>query len=525
MKKAMRIATYLRLSQEDGLEGESLSITGQRELIKNYLERDSTLAAGEVVEFIDDGYTGTNFNRPAMIRLLDEVKDGAIQCIVVKDLSRFGRNYLQVGDYLEHIFPALKVRFVAINDGYDSNKYKDRSADMDVPFRNLMYDAYSKDVSRKVLSSKQMKMKNGEFTSPYAPYGYLKDPCHKNKLLIEEVTAKIVKRIFQEVLEGKKPTEIAKGLNADDVPTPMAHKRKKGVSRAFNNGCEQNVWTKGAVRRIINDERYTGAFVGGKKQNRIANDKKLVALPKSEWVVIDKALPAIVGTEVFEQVQALTCRQAPAQPRKSNPNRIFSKKIRCEGCGLLYARKEQRSSYYYCATAKMGGERCCHGKIYESDLAKKILLILQKQLAIEVNVQGLLKQERERVDVMVEKQEGQVRMLESKITTGNDYKNFSLYESYQTSVISREEYLRKKSVIEQEMQAAQKTLENARIILMELQERRNLKCELLNILGENFLPDALTKELVDRLISEILVEREGDITVRFSYQNPSEKIK
>lgn len=265
---SLHIAMYLRLSQEDVdkknnmLKDESNSIRSQRLLVQRYIQEHSEFADCPVMEFVDDGYTGTNFDRPQFQKMIALIRSGEIQCVVVKDLSRFGRNYLEVGDYLEHIFPFLGVRFIAINDHYDSADYIGTTGGVDVAFRNLVYQQYSQDLSQKVKAAMHMKMARGRYVT-HCPYGYKKAPGEKHRMVIDPVTAPVVREIFMAAIAGKKSTEIASALNERHIPTPMEYKKlsRKDVQN-------DAMWSHQAVLRIIKDYKYTGAMVNFKCENQ-----------------------------------------------------------------------------------------------------------------------------------------------------------------------------------------------------------------------------------------------------------------
>mgnify|MGYP002530559280 FL=1 len=223
----MVIGKYIRLSQADQdmmkkeNKTESESISHQRDLIQRYINSHADLKGCEVREFYDDGYSGTNFNRPSFERLLEQIKKGEINCVIVKDFSRFGRDYIELGDYLERIFPFLGVRFISVNDGYDSNDYKGTTGGLDVVLKNIVYDFYSKDLSVKVTTAKRAKMKRGEYIGGHVPYGLLRDPADKHKLVIDPEAAAVVREIFDMATEGKKLVEIARYLNEKGIETPQ----------------------------------------------------------------------------------------------------------------------------------------------------------------------------------------------------------------------------------------------------------------------------------------------------------------
>lgn len=213
-----KIAMYMRLSNEDDTLGESASIANQRAMLWQYIHQHAPQA--QVTEFVDDGFSGTNFERPAVKKMLAQVQKGAFDCVIVKDLSRFGRNYLAVGTYLEQVFPQLHVRFIALNDGYDSQKNAQNTSGLDMPLRNFLYDLYSKDISRKVRSSKEILRKQGKCNSAFAFYGYRKCPENPLTLQIDPVASAVVFRIFSALSDGKTTAEMARILNAEAVPTP-----------------------------------------------------------------------------------------------------------------------------------------------------------------------------------------------------------------------------------------------------------------------------------------------------------------
>ena len=254
----MRVAMYLRLSSEDGDlkdtgKAESESISNQRGLLQSFISSRPEFSGWEISEFCDDGWSGKNFERPDFLRMMEQVKQGQIHCIVVKDLSRFGRDYLVVGNYISRVFPFLGVRFIAVNDGFDSSRPQDIDS-LDTSFKTLIYDLYSRELSGKVKNAKRMRAEKGLFLSPFAPYGYVKDPEDKNRLLIDKEAAYIVRQIFALTIDGVRPTEIAAMLNREGVPTPMLYKRAAGCSRdRWPSIHEENFWTQGNIFKILRD--------------------------------------------------------------------------------------------------------------------------------------------------------------------------------------------------------------------------------------------------------------------------------
>lgn len=325
-----QVAIYLRLSQEDidrrtsKVKDESNSISAQRLLITRHLDLNPSLNQLPRLEFCDDGYTGTSFDRPAFSRMIELVKRGEISCIVVKDLSRFGRDYLEVGDYLEHIFPFLGVRFKAINDHYDSIKHSGKTIGMDIAFRNLIYDYYCKDLSKKVKSAMGLKQKEARYVS-CAPYGYQVCPTVKHQLVIDPEAAAVVRRIFLDVIAGKSTSQIATELNSEGIQTPTEHK-----GRRSRTDSRKPQWTHHTILNIIENLKYTGTMVNHTRESRHIRDGNQRRVPKDEWYLRENAHEAIVTLEEFHQAQnAISRRRKAVRSRHDQSDRVYY----CGHCG------------------------------------------------------------------------------------------------------------------------------------------------------------------------------------------------
>lgn len=325
-----QVAIYLRLSQEDldkrtsRVKDESNSISAQRLLITRHLDLDPTLHDLPRLEFCDDGYTGTSFNRPAFSKMIDLVKHGEICCIVVKDLSRFGRDYLEVGDYLEHIFPFLGVRFQAINDHYDSIEHAGKTVGMDIAFRNLIYDYYCKDLSKKVKSAMGMKQREARYVS-CAPFGYQICPTAKHQLVADPKTATIVRRIFLDVIAGESTSQIARKLNHEGIATPAEYKAHHCQASSV-----RPQWTHYMVLNIIGNLKYTGTMVNHMRESRHIRDGNQRRLPKDEWYLRENAHEAIVTLEEFQQAQAaISRRKKTVRTHHDQSDRVYF----CGHCG------------------------------------------------------------------------------------------------------------------------------------------------------------------------------------------------
>lgn len=256
-------AMYIRLSMEDedvslNQKEESNSVSSQRELLESFIGNHSELKDTKVQEYCDDGFTGTKFERPGYMKLMEDVRADKISCIVVKDLSRLGRDYIEVGSLLEQILPLYQVRVIAVNDNYDSDNYDGSTGGMNVAFKNLIYMLYSRDLSNKVNSAMHTRILKGENISGQLRYGYVKDPNDKHKIIVDPEAAEVVKLIFELTAQGKSKTEVANYLNAQGINTPSAYKKRKGSRNFFHAVEVKSLWSTSSIRDILNDEVYLG---------------------------------------------------------------------------------------------------------------------------------------------------------------------------------------------------------------------------------------------------------------------------
>ena len=356
-----RTALYLRLSREDGDKTESDSIANQRTLLEAYAADHPELCI--VDEFVDDGYSGSNFERPAFQRLFQELEQGTVNCILVKDLSRFGRNYIEVGRYLERIFPVMRVRLIAVTDNYDSQSAWKTSDSIMVPMRNLLNDAYCRDISVKIKSQLAVKRKRGDFVGSFATYGYRKDPTNHSKLIVDELAAETVQDIFRWKISGMNNQSIADRLNAKKVPSPAARKLQSGAKLSLHfRKSDEPPWSAKAVDRILHNEVYIGKLVQGKTRRLDYRSKKKMNVPMSDWVIVDNTHEAIIDVDTWARVQEL--RKNKRRPTRTGKTNMFSGIVRCADCGekLYYCTSrnfEARQDHFVCSTSRLKGKEVC----------------------------------------------------------------------------------------------------------------------------------------------------------------------
>lgn len=289
--------------------------------------------------------------------MMEDVKEGRTDCIIVKDLSRFGRNYLDAGEYIEKIFPFLGVRFIAVNDNYDSLAGKNASDDLIIPFKNLINEAYCRDISVKVRTQLEIKRKSGQYIGAFAVYGYMKDEADKNRLVVDEYAADVVRDIFKWKLEGISPQDIATRLNQSGILSPMEYKKSLGMNFATSfKANPQAVWSANAVLRILKNQVYIGVLTQGKETTPSYKVRKRVTKPEDEWTVIPDSHEAIIRREDFDSVQKVLSLDTRRSPEDSNVQ-LFSGMVFCGECGASMVRKTVPSGnrkyvYYVCSAHK-----------------------------------------------------------------------------------------------------------------------------------------------------------------------------
>lgn len=383
-EKQYRAAVYIRRSKDDRERRESIG--SQRDLIYAFLRDKPEITVCS--ERIDDGYSGVSFKRPAMEEMLADIYAGKINCIVVKDLSRFGRNYIETGRYLEQIFPLLGVRFIAINDGYDSRSGESFLYQFLVPLKNLVNDAYSRDISIKVRSQLTVRCQRGDYIGPFPVYGYVRSETDRRRLAVDEKAAAVVQDIFYRKIAGYSCRQIAESLNEAGIPSPLEYKRLQGYrySTSFQ-ARPRALWSPQAVGRILGNEVYAGNTVQGKESTPNYKVKKRVKNPPAQWIRVENTHEAIIPLEDFLLVQNLLkkdTRIAPGQERRY----LFSGKLTCKACGKnmvrrLSGRKGKKTAYYICRTHKAEPEKCPNAcRVDEEELAFSIRTILGKLSAV-----------------------------------------------------------------------------------------------------------------------------------------------
>lgn len=517
----MRIAFYLRLSSEDidlknSEKTESESISNQRRLLYDYVESHLPEYAGaEVIEFCDDGWSGKNFERPAVTDMLDKVRHGMFDCCLVKDFSRFGRDYLIVGNYISRVFPFLGVRFIAVNDGFDSNRPGDIDS-LDTSFKTLIYDLYSRDLSVKVKAAKKQKASKGLFMSPFAPYGYIKDEKDKNRLVIDEDAAETVRNIFTLSSQGMSSAEIAASLNRRAVLTPMCYKRAAGCSRGYWPRIrDDNFWTDGAVLKILRDERYIGKNVYGKRERPEVGNRRTARKYRTDWVVTEDCHEPIVSPELFNAVQERMGEiiEKETVKQKDYPLR---KKVRCGVCGYMMVRGFYKSAYFYCDTHKFDTYfQCPTGKIPESDIEETVLTVIRTYARLAVSLRELetVRTEKRRMtNKAAQKQLASYQVKYSRL----EKQLQDLYENLVEGKLGKDTYLAQKQYLTEAMsELSEKITETEKL----MRDEPSYEDEILSKFAGYAQVDALTSSMTKELLKMVWIHSNNVIEIRLNFQD------
>ncbi len=369
-------ALYCRLSRDDGTEGDSNSVANQKKLLTKYAKENGF---GNTRFYVDDGYTGTNFNRPGFQKLLEDMKIGYISTIIVKDMSRLGRDYLQVGYYTDTFFPDHNIRFIAINDCVDSDDGENELA----PFRNVMNEMYARDISRKVRSSHRLRGNAGEPLSQ-PPYGYVKNPENKKQWIIDNEAAQVVKDIFKMCIEGKGNETIARILQENKVLVPMAYWQSKGLGRGGKKTQPNPYkWCKTTIAKILTQQEYCGDVINFKTYSKSFKNKARRVNEKENWAIFKDRHEPIIDRETFEQVQKLTARTKRRAPKGEVKKSMFCDLVYCADCGSkLWFHTNTRNDgiqYFSCSNYKIDTRGTCETRHYvrEDAIAQVVMMELQ----------------------------------------------------------------------------------------------------------------------------------------------------
>ena len=534
-KKIWSVALYIRLSQEDEDNGkdkqESNSVTSQKTLLNEFVETHDDLIVYDT--YIDDGFTGTDFNRPSFQRLLEDMRNGNINCVIVKDLSRLGRNYIEVGNYIEQVFPLFNIRFIAINDLVDSFKNPASTNTILVPFKNLINDEYCRDTSLKIRSSLNGKKKKGEFIGAFPAYGYLKDPKDKHKLIIDKSVVHIIRNIFDwNVNEGLGKIAICHKLNELGILNPTGHKRIELKQNYNNYGIQNNTytWVPSTIRNILSNEVYIGNTVQGKRRTKSYKIYKVESVPKEEWVRVENTHEPIIDKEIFKKAQELAKRDVKISTKTKSLS-VWAGFLKCADCKRAMNKKSSTNKsgnkyeYYICSTyRKKSNKLCTKHTIKVESLRQAVLQAINLHINLFMNIEEIIKQMSENT-YQNEKNKNIKNMIVSKqndISRILNYKR-NLYEDWKNGDITKEEYLEYKQKYENDIEKFQINIDRLEKEKKNYEKQTTNSSEWIENLKRQRGITELSRDIMLELIDYIYVHENGNITIKFKFEDEFEK--
>ena len=517
------VAIYIRLSREDGDKEESDSVGNQRKLLTEYVAKKDDFILYDV--YVDDGYSGTNFNRPSFQRMIADIEDGKVNCVVVKDLSRFGRDYIDTGRYLERYFPELGVRFISVTDSIDSMK---QAYDMLLPIKNIFNEQYARDISKKIQATVKSKQKAGEFIGAFTSYGYKKSPVDKNKLVIDDYAADVVRRIFSLYIQGYGKQRIAKLLNAEGILCPAEYKKVNGENYKNCNRLESTTyWSYSTINSILHREMYVGNMVQGTKHQRMRSKQK--KMPKEEWIIVENTHEPIIDKATWEKAQSLLQKRTRELDLETNKN-IFAGFVKCGDCGRamtknMWRRADGSKTYsLYCGTYKRNGKQYCTPHTLPMAVLEDIVLGDIKAIVDSVdNLKELVQSQSFTASKVKRIADTELSKIKAELERVKRLKK-SIYEDYREELISKEEflsyredYLKKEELYSKQIEALEeKKKDNVTEDVFETPWLKRL-LELKDI-------ETLDRDIVVEMISEIKVYENRKIKITYNFGNELEHL-
>ena len=525
-KVLFKAGLYARLSHEKEENIERGTIETQMELMKNYVKDHEDIVIEE--EYYDASFTGTNFERPDFKRMLEDAKTGRINCIIVKDLSRLGRNYVEMGNYIERVFPFLNVRFIAVTDDFDSFR---PGTDLMMPLKNIVNEFYAKDISKKVSTAHRRKWTTDEYMCGFAPYGYLKSKTEKNRIVVDEATAGNVRFIYKLFLDGKGYTPIAKYLNEQGIMSPLMYLKSLGYQQ---NVRTNGVWTKTTVKSILTNQAYIGSAVHGKVVIEKYNNIPLHATDPSEWVIVKNTYEPLVDKEPFEKAQERVKKISDAYFAKEftkhppNEKNLLKGKIVCGDCGkgMRLSPRTKKSYVYFCGTFSDGiNPACSRHKIDQEEVNKAVFAQISNHMRCcidalrvirELNARSIGLKKYDVYEKAITRQRRELEKVNRKFS--------ELYGDYSEHLINESEYLTLKQQYLLKSEALKKEIDNLLVSQNLYSKNYKIDEDWENLINKYLKCRKLNKELADAFVDKVQVFEDGRISVNLVYDDCLEEL-
>ena len=520
-----KATAYIRLSYTDDHSSESDSVSNQRKLIENFVEHNPDIEV--VSEKIDDGYSGIIFDRPAFKEMMQDVTDGNINCVIVKDLSRLGREYIETGRYLRRVFPTYGVRFIAITDSIDTAH--DSGDDLTVSVKNIMNEAYCRDISIKTRTSLDVKRRNGDFVGAFPVYGYMKAEDNKNLLVPDPYAARVVCDIFRMRLEGASASKIAAELNRLGILSPLAYKKNNGLPYAKNGYADKAdcKWSATTIIRILQDETYTGTLVQGKQGTPHYKIKQMEQRPASEWVRVPDAHEALIARQDFELVQRIKELDTRTSPNEDTVY-LFSGILICGCCGSRMTRKTNRANgkeyhYYYCPTGKKKG--CAHPvMLKESSLIDCVRDSLKAYIGNIASLEALLTgiDQSSINQALAKEYSDHITDNERRLEQVLEFKA-RLYESLVGGMLTKEEYASYKAKYTKQAEDIRESVRVLKEKLTEVLENRSERNRWISQFTQFSTLETLDRRALIHMVQSIRVRGKKELDITFTHEDEYKK--
>ena len=521
-----KATAYIRLSYTDDRSSESDSVANQRKLIENFVERNPDI---EVVSYkVDDGYSGIIFDRPAFKEMMQDVTNGEINCVIVKDLSRLGREYIETGRYLRKVFPAYGVRFIAITDNIDTAQ-ENNGDDLTVSVKNIMNEAYCRDISVKTRTALDVKRRNGDFVGAFTVYGYMKSEDNKNLLVPDPYASRVVQNIFQMRLEGSSALRIANELNRLGILSPLAYKKNHSLPYAKNGyaDSEDCKWSATTIIRILQDETYTGTLVQGKQGTSNYKIKQMERKPESEWIRIPDAHEPLVTKQDFDLVQRIRGLDTRTSPKQDTVY-LFSGVLICGCCGSRMTRKTNRVNgkeyhYYYCPTGKKHG---CTNPVMLKE--SKLIDCVQESLKAYIQNVASLETLLNSIDqssinqALAKEYTAHISENERRLDQAQAYKS-RLYENLVEGMITKEEYASYKVKYTRQAEEIKASIAALKEKLTDVLENRSERNRWITHFTQFESMGTLDRKALIHMVQSIRVQGKNELDIRFNYKDEYEK--
>ena len=509
--KIYNVGMYLRLSKEDETAGQSESIENQKKIITNYvLEHNWNIY--EI--YIDDGYSGLNFKRPAFTKMIKDIEDKKIDLVITKDLSRLGRDYIDTGYYLERYFPTKNVRYIAISDGIDT--YKDNGNNDISPFKSVINDMYAKDISKKIRAVMDTKRMNGEFIGAFAPYGYSKNPNNKNTFVIDENASIIVKRIFDMYISGDSMGRIAKILNEENIPCPAKYKLSNSTYK--NAMIKRYKWCQETIKRILSNPTYMGCMTQHRQEKLSYKIDKFKKIPQDNWISVPNTHDPIIPPEKFYIVQELIKRQTVHYSRGQETFHSLNGLVFCKDCGakMTYRRNSSGKMVMNCMSySKFGPSECSSHNIKEDVLNEYVINDLKRisKLVLDDDFYNSLSEIK--VENTKDDTQEKLKSIEKRFNEIRDIIK-TLYEDKVRGVISENDFLQ----MTKEYSSEKEHLISSKKQLEENLKEQPKEYNYIDVLKSIANFETIDKVVLARLIDKIEISEDKEITIYYLFDSP-----